>query len=278
MSPNDGGAPALQLDGLKLAFHAGTPDQRTALDNLSLALNGGDFTVVIGSNGAGKSTLLNVISGALQPDAGSIAVDGVDITRMPVHRRAAMIGRVFQDPMLGTAPALSIEENLALASMRGRRRGLGLALDHAARTRFAALLEPFGLGLEKRMGAPASLLSGGQRQVLALVMASLVRPRLLLLDEHTAALDPGTAALVMQATQRIVAEGGLTTLMITHNMAQAVEYGNRLLAMDAGRIRLDIAGAEKASLSVDDLVRRFAGDADHVLLQAGGNRANSANV
>ncbi len=266
----DTGREVVRLDGLRLDFHAGTQDERVALDGLTLTLKEGDFAVVIGSNGAGKSTMLNALSGAVRPDAGSIHVDGIDVTRMPVHKRAAFIGRVFQDPMLGTAPALSIEENLALASMRGKRRGLRHALDKARRDRFAALLEPFGLGLESRMRVPASLLSGGQRQVLALVMASLEHPRVLLLDEHTAALDPRTAALVMEATARIVSEGGLTTLMITHNMKQAVDYGNRLIAMDAGKVRLDIAGEEKSRLTVDDLIRRFAGDADHILLQAGG--------
>jgi len=261
---------ALCLDRLKLVFNVGTPDERVALDDLGVTLLAGDFTVVIGSNGAGKSTMLNVIAGAARPDSGTVTIDGVDVTRMPVHRRAAYIGRVFQDPMMGTAPSLSIEENLALASKRGMRRGLGFALDRATKGRFAELLAPFGLGLETRMGVVAGLLSGGQRQVLALLMASLQQPKLLLLDEHTAALDPGTAELVMEATRRIVKEGRLTTLMITHNMKQAVEYGNRLLAMDAGKIRLDVSGDDKSKMTVDELIQRFAGDSDRVLLQREG--------
>ena len=269
MSPNDT-AEAIRLTGLSLVFHAGTPDQRIALDDLSLTLRKGDFAVVIGSNGAGKSTMLNAIAGSLRPDRGTIAIGGVDVTGSPVHRRARFIGRIFQDPMLGTAPALSIEENLALASKRGRRRRLGLALNRTNRGEFAAMLAPFGLGLENRMGIAAGLLSGGQRQVLALLMASLEKPRILLLDEHTAALDPGTAEVVMNATRRIVEDAGLTTLMITHNMAQAVGYGNRLLAMDAGRIKLDISGDDKDGLTVDDLIKRFGGNSDRTLLQAQG--------
>lgn len=266
MSHNESGGP-VRLEGLRLVFFAGTPDERVALDDLSLTLDPGDFTVVIGSNGAGKSTMLNVIAGSIRPDRGTVSLDGVDVTAMPVHRRANFIGRVFQDPMVGTAPALTIEENLALAAMRGRGRGFRLALDTGKRRRFAEQLEPFGLGLESRMGAAAGLLSGGQRQVLALLMASFNRPRILLLDEHTAALDPGTAALVMNATRRIVAEAGLTVLMITHNMKQAIDFGNRLLAMDAGRVKLDIAGDAKAALTVADLVRRFGGESDQILLQ-----------
>lgn len=259
--------PALQLEELRLTFHRGTPDERVALDGLSLSLAQGDFTVVIGSNGAGKSTMLNVISGALVPDSGRVILHGEDVTALPVHRRAAHIGRVFQDPMLGTAPSLSIEENLALAERRGMRRGLRLALRAPTRKRYAELLAPFGLGLESRMGVLAGKLSGGQRQVLALLMASLRRPRLLLLDEHTAALDPGTADLVMRATRRIVEEDQLTALMITHNMQQALDFGNRLIALDAGKVRVDLQGSDKANLSMDDLIRRFAGATDAHLLR-----------
>jgi len=267
VSPNEPEGGVVSLDGLSITFHPRTPDERIALNDLSLTLAPGDFAVVIGSNGAGKSTLLNVLAGALFPDRGVIRVDGVDVTGWPVHRRAAMISRVFQDPMLGTAPALSIEENLAFAAMRGRHRGFGAALGAAQRKHFAELLAPYGLGLEQRLAAPASLLSGGQRQVLALVMATLASPRILLLDEHTAALDPGTAALVMRATESIITTHQLTALMITHNMRHAIDHGNRLIAMEAGRIKLDIAGPDKADLSVDDLVRRFGADHDHVLLQ-----------
>ena len=256
---------ALTLDALRLTFHPGTPDERVALDGLSLRMDEGDFAVVIGSNGAGKSTMLNVISGALSPDSGRVLFGAHDVTPLPVHRRAAYIGRVFQDPMLGTAPALSIEENLALAQRRGLRRGLGLALGRGNRQHFADLLAPFGLGLETRMSVRAGTLSGGQRQVLALLMAAMQKPRLLLLDEHTAALDPGTAELVMQATRRIVEDGGLTTLMITHNMQHALDTGNRLLALNAGQVRLDLDAQAKAGLTIEALVRRFGASDDQLL-------------
>jgi len=268
VSSTDSSTPALRLDGIRITFHAGTPNERVALDDLGLVVNQRDFVVVIGSNGAGKSTMLNVIAGALTPDSGQVELDGRNVTQLAVHRRAAYIGRVFQDPMLGTAPALSIEENLALAGRRGQRRGFGLALNAVNRKRFAEILAPFGLGLDTRMRVLAGKLSGGQRQVLALLMASLRKPRLLLLDEHTAALDPGTAEQVMQATRRIVEEDELTALMITHNMQQAIDFGNRLLAMNAGRVRLDLAGQAKRDVTVDDLVQRFAGAADHQLLHA----------
>lgn len=268
MSLNETQIPLLKLEKLRLTFHAGTPNERVALDDLSLSMSEGDFVVVIGSNGAGKSTMLNVISGALMPDSGRVHLRGRDITDLPVHRRAAYIGRVFQDPMLGTAPALSIEENLALAGRRGLRRGFRLALNRANRNRFADILAPFGLGLETRMPVLAGKLSGGQRQVLALLMASLRRPQLLLLDEHTAALDPGTAELVMQATRRIVEEDRLSALMITHNMQQAIQYGNRLIAMNAGRIKLDMNAQSKRTLTVEDLVQRFGEASDRQLLQA----------
>lgn len=268
MSSSEETRPALRLERVRVTFHAGTPNERVALDNLSLDIAQEEFVVVIGSNGAGKSTMLNVISGALIPDGGRVELEGKDVTRLAVHRRAAYVGRVFQDPMLGTAPALSIEENLALAGRRGLRRGLRLALDAGRRRHFAEILAPFGLGLDTRMRVLVGKLSGGQRQVLALLMASLRKPRLLLLDEHTAALDPGTADLVMQATRRIIEEDRLTALMITHNMQQAVDFGNRLLAMNAGRVRVDLGAAAKQGLSVDDLVQRFAGAADHHLLRA----------
>ena len=268
MSLSNRNCPALELDKLRVVFHPGTPNERVALDDLTLTLESGDFVAVIGSNGAGKSTLLNVISGAVLPDQGRVVLEGHDLTGMAVHQRAAYIGRVFQDPMLGTAPALSIEENLALAAKRGLRRGFGLALNNANRKRFAELLAPFGLGLETRMRVLAGKLSGGQRQVLALLMAALRKPRLLLLDEHTAALDPGTADLVMQATRRIVEEEKLTALMITHNMEQAIHFGNRLIAMNAGRVHMDVGRDVKKGLTVDDLVKRFGEAADHQLLKA----------
>lgn len=260
----------LQLDRVCITFHKGTADERVALDNFSLTLSEGDFAVVIGSNGAGKSTMLNTIAGALLPDSGQVYLHGTNVTKMPVHKRAAYIGRVFQDPMLGTAPALSIEENLALAGRRGGSRGFNLALNSQNRKRFSEILAPFGLGLDTRMRVPAGKLSGGQRQVLALLMASLCKPRVLLLDEHTAALDPGTAELVMQATTRIIEEDGLTALMITHNMQQAIDVGNRLLALNAGRLHLDLDRSAKATMTVDDLIQRFAVASDHQLLQARG--------
>ncbi|WP_397476010.1 ABC transporter ATP-binding protein [Pusillimonas sp.] len=268
MSSTEHAASVLQLDRVCVTFYPGTPNARTALDALSLTMQDRDFTVVIGSNGAGKSTMLNVISGALFPDSGKVFLQGKDVTHLPVHKRAAYIGRVFQDPMLGTAPALSIEENLALASRRGLRRGFRLALNGDNRRRFSEILKPFGLGLDTRMGAQAGRLSGGQRQVLALLMASMRKPRLLLLDEHTAALDPGTAELVMQATRRIVEEDQLSALMITHNMQQAVDVGNRLLALNAGRIHLDLDSQAKAGLTVDDLIQRFGAASDRQLLHA----------
>ncbi len=217
----------LELKNVSKTFNPGTINAKTALSGLNLRLNDGDFVTVIGGNGAGKSTMLNAIAGVFEIDGGSISIDGVDITRQSEHKRAAMIGRVFQDPMLGTAPTMTIEENL-------------------------------GLGLEDRMTSRAGLLSGGQRQALTLLMASLVKPRLLLLDEHTAALDPGTAARVLELSDQIVSEGRLTTLMVTHNMRDAIEHGNRLIMMNEGRIVLDISGEEKKRLTVDSLLARFS--------------------
>ena len=256
----------IEIGGARKLFHRGTPDERAALDGVSLQLADASFAVVIGSNGSGKSTLLNAIAGALELDAGSIRIDGEDVTRWPQLRRAALIARVVQDPMLGTLAALSIEENLALAEMRTLGRGLAPALTPARRERHAALLARFGLGLESRMGARVGLLSGGQRQALALAMAVMHAPRVLLLDEHAAALDPRTADLVMQATLAAVSAAGLTTLMVTHNMQHAIRYGDRLLMMDAGRIRFDVGGAEKRSLTVEALVERFHLADDRMLL------------
>lgn len=258
----------IELDAVNVVFYSGTPDERIALNHLGLALPEGSFCVVVGTNGAGKSTMLNVLAGAIRPQAGRVTIDGVDVSTWPVHKRAQWVSRVFQDPMVGTAPVLSIEENLAFAAMRGQRRGLRMALNSQKRTHFRDVLATFGLGLENRMGAAAGLLSGGQRQVLALVMATLNRPRILLLDEHTAALDPRTAQLVMDATQRIVDEQKLTTLMITHNMAHALDYGDRLLMMESGRIKLDIDGEDKLHLSIHDLIQRFGDANDQILLQA----------
>ncbi len=256
----------LSLRGARKVFHAGTADERVALDGVSLELADGAFAVVIGSNGSGKSTLLNVIAGQLALDGGTLAIDSTDVTRWPQHRRAALVARVLQDPMLGTLPTLTVAENLALAQMRARGRGLKPALNARRRQRFAQLLAAYGLGLESRLDARAGLLSGGQRQVLALAMAVIEAPRLLLLDEHTAALDPRTADVVMQATLQAVTGARLTTLMVTHNMQHAIRYGDRLLMMDAGRIRLDISGEEKAGLTVEALVDRFRLADDKMLL------------
>ena len=247
-------------------FHRGSADERAALDGVSLELAAGDFAVVIGSNGAGKSTLLNAIAGAEPLDSGTIEIDGADVTRWPQHRRARLVARVLQDPRLGTLPTLTIEENLALAEMRAAGAGFARALTSARRVRYAQLLAPFGLGLETRLGARAGVLSGGQRQVLALAMAVIAAPRVLLLDEHCAALDPKTAELVMNATLHAVAAGRLTTLMVTHNMQHAIRYGNRLMMMDAGRVLLDTSGAEKSRLTVEALIERFHLRDDKLLL------------
>ncbi len=259
---------SLQLRDARLRFRAGTPDERVALAGVDLEVGDGEFVVLIGSNGAGKSTLLNVVSGQLALDCGSVAIDGRDLTRVAEHRRAALIARVAQDPLRGTVPSLTIEENLALADLRSHGRGLAAALNGARRERFRALLAGFGLGLETRLGTRAGMLSGGQRQVLALAMAVLNPPRVLLLDEHTAALDPRTAELVMRATLDAVQTARLTTLMITHNMQHAIDFGDRLLMLDAGRIRLDVAGDAKRELTVDALVKRFRLADDKLLLAA----------
>ena len=256
----------IAIEHLNLRFHRGTPDERVALDDLSFGIAESEFLVVIGTNGAGKTTLLNAVAGSIVPERGRIMVDGVDIVPMPVHRRARFVARVFQDPMVGTAPALTIEENLAFASRRGVGRKFKLALTAQARSAFRDLLVPFGLGLENRLQAAAGTLSGGQRQVLALVMATVQQPKILLLDEHTAALDPRTADIVMQATTRLVAEHRLTTLMVTHNMRHALDCGSRLLMMNAGRIKLDLAGLEKSKLTATELVRRFGEEEDQILL------------
>lgn len=256
----------IRLARAEKRYHRGTADERTALDGVSLELAAGSFTVVIGSNGAGKSTLLNALAGAAPLDAGSVEIDGRDVTRWPEHRRARLVARVLQDPMLGTLPTLTVEENLALAEMRASGPRFELALTPARRVRYAVALESYGLGLETRMGSRAGVLSGGQRQVLALAMAVLSSPRVLLLDEHCAALDPKTAELVMQATLRAVASGSLTTLMVTHNMQHAIRFGERLLMMHAGSVLLDASGEEKARLTVEALVERFHLADDKMLL------------
>ena len=256
----------LELNNVSKTFNPGTINAKTALRGLNLKLNDGDFVTVIGGNGAGKSTMLNAIAGVFDIDGGSIVIDGEDITRRSEHKRAAFIGRVFQDPMMGTAPTMTIEENLALAARRGRRRTLAWGIRKAERSEFRDRLASLGLGLEDRMTTRAGLLSGGQRQALTLLMASLVKPKLLLLDEHTAALDPATAARVLELSDEIVSEHRLTTLMVTHNMRDAIEHGNRLIMMNEGRIVLDISGEEKKRLTVDTLLAKFSRAAGEDLL------------
>ena len=256
----------LDLKNVSKTFHPGTVNARTALNDLTLHLDEGDFVTVIGGNGAGKSTLLNAIAGTFAVDRGSISIGGQDVTRLPEFKRAALIGRVFQDPMLGTAATMQIEENLALAARRGQTRGLKWGITKAEREKYRALLQPLDLGLEDRLTAKVGLLSGGQRQALTLLMASLQQPKLLLLDEHPAALDPKTAAKVLALSDQIVAENHLTTLMITHNMKDAIRHGNRLLMMSAGKVVLDISGEEKKKLTVEDLLHRFSLAADGEML------------
>ena len=256
----------LELKNLYKTFNAGTVNEKRAIDGLDLTLEDGDFVTIIGGNGAGKSTTLNLIAGVFPADQGSIILDGVDITRLPEHKRAKYLGRVFQDPMMGTAATMGIEENLALANRRGQRRTLRPGITAQEREKFRKQLAALGLGLEDRMTSKVGLLSGGQRQALTLLMATLKKPRLLLLDEHTAALDPKTADKVLQITEEIVARGKLTTLMVTHNMKHAIQYGNRLIMMDAGKVVVDIRGEEKKNLSVRDLLEKFKIDNDRMLL------------
>ena len=248
----------LELKNVCKTFNPGTVNAKTALNGLNLTLHDGDFVTVIGGNGAGKSTMLNAIAGSFQIDSGSIIIDGTDITSLPEYKRAAFLGRVFQDPMMGTAPTMQIEENLALAARRGQRRGLKWGITKAERESYQEKLRSLDLGLEDRMSAKVGLLSGGQRQALTLLMAALQKPKLLLLDEHTAALDPRTAAKVLALSDRIVQEHNLTTLMITHNMKDAISHGNRLIMMDAGQVVVDISGEEKKKLTVPDLLAMFS--------------------
>jgi len=248
----------LDITDVTKTFNAKTVNERIALNNVSLHLNDRDFVTVIGGNGAGKSTLLNAIAGVWPVESGSIVIDGTDITGMPEHRRASLLGRVFQDPMLGTAATMQIEENLALAARRGQSRTLKAGITKEERGRYRDLLAELGLGLESRMTAKVGLLSGGQRQALTLLMATLRKPKLLLLDEHTAALDPRTAAKVLELSEKIIAENQLMTLMVTHNMKDAIRYGNRLIMMNEGRIILDISGEEKKQLTIELLMNAFA--------------------
>jgi putative tryptophan/tyrosine transport system ATP-binding protein len=247
----------LELRSVSKLFNPATPDEKIALSHINLNLAPGDFVTVIGSNGAGKSTLMNIVSGVMKPDLGQVLVEGRDVGSLAEHSRSAWIGRVFQDPMAGTAPTMTIEENLAIAYSRGRTRGLRLGLNRKRRTLFREQLHKLGIGLENRLNAKVGLLSGGERQALSLLMATFTEPKILLLDEHTAALDPSRADLVTQLTQDIVSEMRLTTLMVTHNMEQAIKLGNRLIMMDKGRIILDVPESEKQGLTVEKLLREF---------------------
>lgn len=247
----------LTVNGIYKVFNAGTINEKVALRNVSVTLEEGDFVTLIGGNGAGKSTLLNCVAGVHPINQGSIIIDGTDVTKLSEHKRASMLGRVFQDPMMGTAANMGIEENLALAFRRGQRRTLRWGISNKERAQYKELLKTLGLGLEERLSAKVGLLSGGQRQALTLLMATLKKPKILLLDEHTAALDPKTAEKVLELSDKFILEGKLTTLMVTHNMRDAIKHGNRLIMMHDGHIILDIKGEEKKKLTVEDLLARF---------------------
>ena len=248
---------SFEIKNVYKTFNPGTVNQKVALNDLNLTLEDGDFVTVIGGNGAGKSTMLNAVAGVWPVDMGKIIIDGKDITRLPEHKRAAYIGRVFQDPMMGTAATMQIDENLALAARRGAGRTLRIGITKKENAEYHELLKTLGLGLEDRMTSKVGLLSGGQRQAVTLLMATLKKPKLLLLDEHTAALDPKTAAKVLEISNKIVQENHLTTLMITHNMRDAIRYGNRLIMMNEGHVIYDVRGEEKTKLEVSDLLQRF---------------------
>ena len=248
----------LKLENVWKTFNPGTINEKVALQCLNLTMEEGDFVTVIGGNGAGKSTMLNAVAGVFGVDSGKILIDGVDVTNLPEYKRAKYIGRVFQDPMMGTAATMQIEENLALAARRGQSRTLRSGITRTERESYREQLKILGLGLENRMTAKVGLLSGGQRQALTLLMATLQKPKLLLLDEHTAALDPKTAAKVLDASQRIVEKDHLTTLMITHNMRDAIAYGNRLIMMYDGHVVVDVSGEEKKNLTVEHLLSLFS--------------------
>ncbi len=247
----------LNIVQINKTFNIGTVNEKKALMGLNLKLNEGDFVTVIGGNGAGKSTMLNCVAGVYQVESGSIFIDDVDISKWPEYKRAKLLGRVFQDPMMGTASKMGIEENLALAYRRGKKRTLSWGITNKEREMYKELLQPLGLGLENRLGSKVGLLSGGQRQALTLLMSTLKKPKLLLLDEHTAALDPKTAKIVLELTNKIIKEHNLTSMMITHNMKDAIHYGNRIIMMLEGKVVLDISGEEKKNLKVEDLLSKF---------------------
>ena len=247
----------LEIQNIHKTFNPGTINEKVALHGVNLNLNPGDFVTIIGGNGAGKSTTLNAIAGVWPVDEGKIIVDGVDITKLSEHKRALYLGRVFQDPMTGTAATMSIEENMAIAARRGERRGLGWGITKKERERYKEALKELDLGLEDRLSSKVGLLSGGQRQAITLLMASLKKPKLLLLDEHTAALDPKTAAKVLAISDKIIQEHQLTAMMVTHNMKDAIAHGNRLIMMHEGKIIYDVSGEEKKNLKVADLLAKF---------------------
>lgn len=247
----------LEIKDVHKTFNPGTINQKIALNGVNLQLDEGDFVTIIGGNGAGKSTTLNAIAGVWEVDSGSIVIDGVDVTKLPEHKRAKYLGRVFQDPMNGTAATMSIDENMAIAARRGKSRTLRWGISKQEREQYHVLLSTLDLGLESRMGAKVGLLSGGQRQAITLLMATIQKPKLLLLDEHTAALDPKTAAKVLALSDKIIEENHLTAMMVTHNMKDAIVHGNRLIMMHEGRIIYDVRGEEKKKLTVTDLLAKF---------------------
>ncbi len=248
----------LEIKGVYKTFNPGSVNEKKALNGIDLTLNDGDFVTIIGGNGAGKSTMLNMIAGVYPVDSGSITIDGVDVTRLSEHKRAKYLGRVFQDPMMGTAADMWLEENLAIAKRRGRFRGLGWAISGKERKEYKEMLAKLDLGLENRLTTKVGLLSGGQRQAVTLLMAVMNKPKVLLLDEHTAALDPKTAANVLALSDKFIEEGNLTALMVTHNMRDAIAHGNRLIMMNAGKIILDVRGEDKKKLTVEELLNEFA--------------------
>lgn len=250
-------AEMLKLDNIHKTFNPGTINEKIALNGVNLTLNEGDFVTVIGGNGAGKSTTLNAIAGVWPIDSGKIYIGGDDVTKLSEHKRAKYLGRVFQDPMTGTATTMSIEENMAIAARRGEKRGLSWGITHQERDTYREMLKALDLGLEDRLTSKVGLLSGGQRQAITLLMASIKKPKLLLLDEHTAALDPKTAAKVLEISDKIIAENHLTAMMVTHNMKDAIVHGNRLIMMHAGKVILNISGEEKKKLTVEDLLHQF---------------------
>jgi putative tryptophan/tyrosine transport system ATP-binding protein len=250
----------LRFDQITKVFKKGTVDEKVAVNAISLHVRPGDFVTVIGSNGAGKTTLLNLVAGLYAPDEGNIFINGEWVNSLPEHKRALYLGRIFQDPLMGTAASMTIEENLAMADLRGQRRGLKWGINRARRQHYCRSLAMLDLGLEHRLKDSVSLLSGGQRQSLTLIMATLTMPKVLLLDEHTAALDPKTAQKVMDITDRIITENALTTVMVTHNMQQAIRYGNRMVMLHEGRVKFDVQGTEKQALTVEEVVRRFGSE------------------